>query len=302
MTASSTLPSLFWKVLGGLEREYANEGAGKSLLPPLEIWANLLRAVYQTGIDRRELPSILRLSKRAVRSRLSTAVRHGWVEELKIGPGDDRVRLTLRGTHVAGRWSTVQRTAEERWRAAVGIHQSANLRACLEDLVAALPLELPHYPASYGPADASITGGNGEDWKGVPRKDGDSVTDLPLSALVSEALVAFAMQYEEKSPVALSLSTEVVCNIPVEGRPLREIGRSSGLSALIRHGFVRVISSGGTETAFLTPRGLEIQLAYEQRINGIETGWREKFSQDLITSLHCVLGEIADSGLSTTSS
>ena len=41
----------------------------------------------------------------------------------------------------------------------------------------------------------------------MPREGGDTVSHLPLSALVSEALVAFAMDYEEESPVALSLST-----------------------------------------------------------------------------------------------
>jgi hypothetical protein len=84
MTAFSTLPSLLLTVLGGLERVYIDEGAGRFAIPSLDLWANLLRAVHEAGIDRRELPAILRLSKRAVRSRVSTTVRHGLVEELKV--------------------------------------------------------------------------------------------------------------------------------------------------------------------------------------------------------------------------
>ena len=93
MTASSRLPSLLWNVIGGIEQEYANEGAGKASLPPLDIWANLLRAVSQAGTEFRELPATLRLSKRAVRTRMSTALRHGWVEDLELGPRTEIVRL-----------------------------------------------------------------------------------------------------------------------------------------------------------------------------------------------------------------
>ncbi len=204
------------------------------------------------------------------------------------------MRLTLRGSDVAARWKALQPTAEERWHDTVGIHWSGKLlRTSLEDLVAALPLEHPHYPASYGAADASITGGNGEDWKAVPRVDGNTVSDLPLSALISETLVAFAMEYEEQSPVALSISTDVIRRIPVGGRPVRQLGISPGVSALIRHGFLRVSGASGREIASLTPRGLEVHCAYEQRIHAVETGWREKFGNDRVTALLCALEEIA---------
>jgi hypothetical protein len=216
MTVSPLLPSLLYAALRGLERSYTEEGPGKHLVPSLDIWANLLRAVDPAGIDRRELPSILRLSQRAVRTRVSTAVRRG---------------------------------------------------------------------------DASITGGNGVDWKPVHRAGANTVSDLPLSALGSQALVAFAMQYEELSPVALSLSTAVIRQIPPEGRPLHELGRSPGLSAVIRHGFVRAGGTGGREIACLTARGLEVHRAYEKRIHTVETSWRQQFGKDRVTALVLALEE-----------
>jgi hypothetical protein len=289
MTVSSPLPFLLHAVLRELERAYTEEGAGRPMVPSLELWANLLRVLDAAGIDHRELSAILRLSKRAVRTRVSTAVRHGWAEELKTGRGVGIVRLTARGCEVTARWKGLQQKAEEMWRAKAGPELSNTLRASLEDLVAAFPLEHPHYPASYGPADASITGGNGADWKPVHRGGGDTVSHLPLPALVSQALVAFAMQYEELSPVAFSLSTSVIRRIPAEGRPLRELGRSPGVSALIRHGFVRAIGSGGSEIAYLTPRGLEVQCAYEERIHAVETAWRRQFGEDRVTALVCAL-------------
>ncbi len=291
MTVSSRLPSLLHAALRGMERTYTEEGAGKPPVPPLDLWANLLRAVDPAGIDCRELPSILRLSKRAVRTRVSAAVRRGWIEELKDCRSKGIVRLTSRGTEVAARWRGLQQTAEDMWQARVGLPLSNKLRTSLEDLVAAFPLEHPHYPASYGPADASITGGNGVDWKPVHRTGANTVSDLPLSALVSQALVAFAMQYEELSPVALSLSTTVIRQIPPEGRPLHELGRSPGVSALIRHGFVRASGPGGRETAWLTERGLEVHRVYEKRIHTAETSWHQKFGKDRVTALAWALEE-----------
>ncbi len=291
MPASLPLPSLLQVALRGMERIYSEGGAGKPPIPSLDLWANLLRAVDPTGIDRRDLPSILRLSKRAVRTRVSTAVRHGWVEELKDDRNEGTVRLMPRGADVVAQWKDLQRTAEHTWQVRAGLHVSASLRTALEDLVASFPLEHPHYPASYGPADASITGGNGVEWKPVYRVGTDTVSDLPLSALLSQAMVAFAMQYEELSPVALSLSTTVIRQIPSEGLPLRELGRSPGLSALIRHGFVQASAPGGREIAYLTMPGLEVQRAHEERIHSVETSWRQQYGQDRVAALVLALEE-----------
>ncbi len=262
-------------------------------MPSLDLWANLLRALDNAATDRRELPVILRLSKRALRSRVSTAARHGWVEELQSGRGQVKVRLSVRGSGVTTRWKSLQGSAEERWRAEIGTNRTDRLRASLEQLVAALPLEHPHYPASYGVADASITGGNGQDWQPVPRGNGDTVSDLPLSALVSQALVAFAMNYEEKSPVALSLSGTVIRLIPPEGRPMQGLGDSAGMSALLRHGFLRMSGNAG-EIVHLTPKGLAVSCAYDGRLQAVETEWRNEFGDVSITLLRRALEEVAE--------
>ena len=292
MTVSSQLPSALQAVLCGLECAYIEDGAGGPTVPSLDLWANLLRAIDPARIDLRELPVILRLSKRAVRTRIATAVRRGWVEELKTDRGGGLVRLTPIGSEVAVRWKALQQAAEDRWQTRAGLHVAKQLRTSLEALVAAFPLEHPHYPASYGLADASITGGNGVDWKPVPRSGTDTVSNLPLSALVSQAVVAFAMQYEELSPVALSLSASVIRQIPAEGRLLQDLGRSPGVAALIRHGFVHASGSSGREIAYLTPRGLEVQREYENRIHIVETSWQRQFGKDRIAALICALREV----------
>jgi hypothetical protein len=227
-----------------------------------------------------------------VRTRLSTARRHGWIEEQKLGRGRTAVRLTARGLDVATRWKTLAVAAEADWRKQAGGNDSDRLRDSLQELVAALPLEHPHYPAGYGPADASITGGNGVDWKPVPRSSRDSVSDLSLAALISQLLVAFAIDYEQKSPVALSLSMSIVMRIPADGRPLRGMGHSAGVSALVRHGFLRLGDAQGETRVHLTPRGNAVQAAHEKRIQEVETEWSHRFGAESIASLRLSLENV----------
>jgi hypothetical protein len=289
MGASATLPLLLWTVLRGLEQAYVAEGAGSGHMPSLDQWANLLRALDESGIDRRDLPAILRLSKRAVRSRLLSAARKGWIEEVRIGRGQARVRLTTRGSEILAHWKSLRDAAEGRWQESIGVERTTRLRRALEEIVSVLPLELSHYPASYGAADATVTGGNGQDWRAIPREGGRTVSLLPLSALVSEALVAFAMNYEEKSPVALSLSTTIIKRIPSQGRLLRELGNSVVASALERHGFIRVDGASGGEIVTLTRKGHAVSEAYAQRVQAVEAVWRDRFGNETVTCLRRAL-------------
>jgi hypothetical protein len=291
MPAPANLPWLLWTALDGLERAYEREGAGAGQMPSLDLWANLLRALQCMGTDVLDLPRILRLSKRATRSRVLSATRHGWVEKIKSGQSHATVQLTVLGSHVAIRWKSLQDAAEEHWRAAAGVQRSGKLRASLENVVTRLPLEHPHYPASYGVADARITGGNGQDWKAVLREGGDTVSHLPFSALISQLLVAFAMNYEERSPVAFSLSTEIIKRIPPGGRPLQDLGYSVGLAALNRHGFVRVSRSRRGEFVYLTPKGVAVSEAHGERVRAVETEWRSMLGDKSVTTLRQALEE-----------
>lgn len=285
---SVTLHSLLRVTLDGLESVYVAEGAGCAGMPSLDGWANLLRAIDDTGADVRELPAALRLSRRAVRTRVESARRRGWIEEIASVSGQKTVRITESGARVVARWNGIQAAAEERWRTGTGTDRSARLRASLENVVARMPLEHPHYPASYGIADARVTGGSGRDWKAVLRRSGDTTSFLPFSALLSQALVAFAMGYEERSPVALSLSTTVLKQIPTGGRPLLGLGPSAGISALHRHGFVNVTDGA----IFLTERGLAVSQKCEGWMQAVEADWRRLFGEQPVSGLRQALEEL----------
>lgn len=292
MIVLAALPSLLWTVLRGLEQAYIDEGAGSGQMPSLDLWANLLRPVHGAGgagIDVRDLPEALRVSRRAVRSRVLLAARNGWTQELRSSRSQATVRLTVRGRKIAAKWKLLQGAVDERWRARVGPDKAGKLRVALEAIVGKMPLEHPHYPAGYGAADARITGGNGRNWRAVPRKSGDTVSHLPLAALVSQALVAFAMSYEERSPVALSLTAAVIMRIPPEGRPLQALGYPVGIAALARHGFLRVSRNRGSKVVHLTPKGVAVSEAYDERVEAVETGWRNLFGEKPVSALHRAL-------------
>ncbi len=296
MSAHPPLPSLLSKVLIGLEQAYSANGAGRSGMPSLDLWANLLRVLNAQGTVLRELPPLLRLSKRAVRTRIATAIRAGWVQQFKAARDQATLQLTLRGADVATRWKSLRTAAEEQWCTQVGPQAALEFRKSLENIVLALPLEHPHCPASYGPADASITGGNGSDWERVSRGQQDTVSDLPLSALVSQALVAFAIDYEELSPVALSLSASVIKRIPPEGRPLRGLANSVGVSALVRHGFVYASGDRGRQTVHLTQKGAAVSEAFDRQMQAVETRWRDRSGHKPIAALRLALERVTETG------
>lgn len=107
-------------------------------------------------------------------------------------------------------------------------------------------------------------------------------------------MVAVAMNYEKKSPVALSLSAKVIRFIPPEGRPRQGLGHSAGISALVRHGFLRVSGDTGKEIARLTAKGLAVSRAYDGRIQAVETEWRNAFGDMSITLLRRALEEATE--------
>ncbi|MGH9526246.1 MAG: hypothetical protein ACRD2F_06200 [Terriglobales bacterium] len=126
----------------------------------------------------------------------------------------------------------------------------------------------------------------------MPRQAGENLAQLPDSALLAQVLAAFAVSYEEKSPVALSLSASVIRHIPPEGRPRQGLGSPAGVAALHRHGFVRVSGGPGSEILCLTPKGVAVSAAYEERIRGVEREWRGAFGDKPVGALRRALEDV----------
>jgi hypothetical protein len=118
-------------MLDGLDQAHRDHGAGVGTIPSLEHWANLLRVIDQDGAERRELPRLLRLSRRAVRSNISAAERKGWVREVPSGRGMARVEPSECGVAAAQQWRQLRRAAERTWerRAGEGAAERTRWRA-----------------------------------------------------------------------------------------------------------------------------------------------------------------------------
>lgn len=73
---------------------------------------------------------------------------------------------------------------------------------------------------------------------------------LPLSVLLSQVIVAFAIYYEKLSPVSLSLSAAIIRRIRAEGRRLRELAKE--FVTALRYSLEAVKSADG-ETQSAAP-------------------------------------------------
>ena len=174
-------------------------------------------------------------------------------------------------------------TARERWpslEADVEASVADDFASPLRELVEQLYLEWPHYPTSYGPSDHSMVGGlyvsgrgtsgskvpiHGVGWAPVLRHDvdGSSVAGLPLSALLSQAFVAFAADFEELGIGGLHLAASVLRLLPDGGVPVSNIPmlsrlKGDGKSVLERHRFIEItrsVNETKVPIAVPTPRG-----------------------------------------------
>jgi len=202
--------------------------------PGLSNEAVLLRPLAAAGpLPAKELWRHGRVSKRAMTTILKASTRLGLVE--------------AEGTDVALR---VELPAVEP-------------ASCmpLATLVSQLELEHPHFPVPYGTADDSFTGGPGVDWKPVPRESTSSVDGLPMTALLSQALVAFAIDYERAGRVAMQWALRL------------RVGRPAG--GMQRHGVVGA-------TGAPTPRGVAMRDAFEPLCTELESRWRAQHGPTLI--------------------
>jgi hypothetical protein len=224
--------------------------------PGVSTWANLLRVVPQSGVRAKDLPALTCLSRRAMKTVLGAAVRGALVR-----PDGDTVHLTD-----AGR--------------AVRPVAAKEIGACppLAALVSQLELEHPHYITPYGTADVSMTGGPGVDWKPVPRRGADTAA-LPVASLLSQALMAFAIEYESRrrGPIVWAANMR-----PAAGEDSVDPASIPNAAALLRHGFAAVDPSG---VLLLTSKGRAVRDAFDPLSHEIEARWRARHGDALIDAV-----------------
>jgi DNA-binding MarR family transcriptional regulator len=268
---------------------------------PLASWTNVLRHIDDGGVPQGELHARARVSRRAIAYRLGALQRHGLVvlEPAPSGRRGKIVRLTDEGRVALKSHRPPFEKIEKAWAKRFGEEKVAGLRSALEALVGRFELELPHHPEGYGPADPSM-GPGGRDWKPQPRGDGDTVSLLPLSALLSQALTAFAIDYEAQAQQSLMYVANVLRVVDGKGVPVSDLPALSSavtaLSGLERHGFVKVQTArdGKTKAVRLTWRSKQLHEGYDDMLADVEQRWEERYGADVVRALRTSLQELAE--------
>lgn len=295
------LPILLSRALGRIASGAA--AIDSPAAPSLAVYANVIRCVAAGPIAERDLPTAARVSKRLATTAVNGAANAGWI--CVDGEKQHRtIGLTGEGESAADDW---RRRLERVERELSG----TPLRSSLEQLVSGLVFELPHFPASYGAADPSAIGGpyvqqakraadvpaHGNDWRPVKRADGDTVSSLSITALLSQALMAFTIDYENRFPWPLASTANVLCHIASTPRPLLDLPRGHGItgngkSLLERHMIVSVAAGAVS----LTDRGEQVLAHHPSRLEATEAVWRERHGDDVVDALRYALREPAASG------
>jgi hypothetical protein len=307
---TSDLPTLLGRTLAAFGRDCA--AADVSPRFSLAMWANLVRPLDGPPRTLGDMRVACCLSRRALNPRLEGLERGGWVETSGAGRAKS-IALTATGRAVAEAWRPVPPATEEQWRSTVGAAAIDGLHAALVALAARLPLELPHYPATYGTVDATITGGGGvggrgADWRPVRRAPDDAAAaaDLPLYALLSQALMAFALAYEEEDDGWLTrrgpyfVAAGVLRQVPDESTPTIAPAPGAGLPfwaryMLLRHGLgdAERGPSGRTEVLRLTERGRAWRDGHPGEVARVCRSWRAAYGAGTVDRLAAAMAVVA---------
>jgi len=292
-TPCPTLPALLGRPLVAMAADLAGTGPPC----PLPWWANLLRVLDGGEVAQRDLRARSRLSRRALAPMVEAGTRRDWLA-VTGAPRAKVVALTPAGRAVAGAWRPRPAAVEDAWRADLGAARVDRLRASLVALVGRLPLALPHHPATYGSVDGTIRGAfgpdaRGQDWSPVARAGaGEDVAALPLHALLAQAVVAFALDYEVAVPVAFLVAESVLRHVADGGTPWAALSGGGRLPHACRYALGRFLlgtieqePGRRTEVVHLTARGRAARDAHPAVVARITAAWRTDYGADVVAEV-----------------
>ena len=227
----------------------------------LACWSNFMRSVPEQGVSVAELEG-------RVRARLALDGMRRWryvtiaPERAKARRRDWLITPTTAGLHAQSVWRGLPEEIEQRWAERFGVGAVTGMREDLEALVRGLGLtDLPQWlTGHYG----GWAGQELEFVRGTPAA-AQAEWPLPLSALLSQVLQGFALEYEADSPAALKRRFIAVGSDPAAGR--------FRLARLLR-------------------RGLAAQSLYRERPAELEAGWRRRAGDAPLRRLRATLEAI----------
>jgi hypothetical protein len=193
-------------------------------LVSLVMWSNCMRFVGEEGVPVRELERRARTT-----TNLAGMQRWGYIV-VEPDPADRRpkpprstwmVRATPAGRKAQEVWRPLFGTIEKRWQERFGKDEIDQLRESLWAVASQLDVELPDcLPIlKYG---LFSRGPDFERRTSAQRVDGTG-SRLPLSALLSRVLLAFAIEFECESDLSLAISANIVRVLDEKGVRVRDL-------------------------------------------------------------------------------
>ena len=262
------------------ERRFVQSGH-KARVASLVMWSNFLRFVGD-GIAVGELPTAAGLPKARLLSTLGGMERWRYVfvgpETADMPPqvkrdgwgsarglrGDWVLRPTPAGRKAEEVWRPLFDDVEGRWEERFGADAVEDLRSSLRTIVAQLELELPEYLPIIGSANGMTA-----DLSPPEREPPADVVSLHLSALLAQALLAYTLEFEQRSELSLPLCANFARVLDEKGVSVRDLPLLAGVSKeatamaltfLTRSGYV-VVDDGVVR---LTPKGRSAQKGYDR--------------------------------------
>lgn len=195
---------------------------------------------------------------------------------------------------------------EKRWQDRFGAGVLDELRQALEAVVTRLGPDLPDcLPIlGYGLTCNGRCAGGPE----IGKPGRTDTASLGLYSLISKPLLAFALAYEEQSPVALAIAANIMRVLDADGVLAKEVPMRAGVSKeavaiaegwLVKQRYVDVDGKGVGRVLRLTSKGEAAQKNYDALVGRIEDQWRADAGTDAIDRLRVALDPLVGAGDST---
>ncbi len=315
VTAGLSLSSLLSQVLVAFTIEFDNEferqvphrttnhsSAGGSRQGPwlvsLVMWSNCMQWIGEEGVRVRELEDLARTT-----TNLNGMQRWGYIV-VEPDPADTKskppradwvIRATPKGRKAQEVWGPLFGVIEKRWEERFGRNETDQLRELLWGLIRQMDVELPDCLPILG--YGLFSRGPAHERRAPAGREDSAGSRLPLPALLSRVLLAFAIEFERESDLSLAISANVVRVLDEKGVRVRDLPLLTGVSkeaismalgVLQKKGVAVVepdLNGGRSNFARLTRKGREAQDGYRHLLGIIEERWQARFGKDAVRSL-----------------
>lgn len=269
-------------------------------LVSMVMWSMFMRHVPDDGVLVHELQLQLGLCAKETHVWLTRLGKWwGYVAVERTATGA-LVRPTAAGRAAQAVWRPLVGIIEKRWEDRFGKDKIGQLRESLwaldRKMVKQFDSELP---------DCLPILGYGLFSRVPMRHTLDSASNRSLPALLSKALLAFAIEFERESEVSLAISANVLRLVNDEGVRARDLPRlaavskeaiAMSLSFLEKRGYaVTEPESSGSriKRLTLTAKGRHAKDLYRRLVSTIEESWQTRFGREDCIRLRQSLEELA---------